>query len=290
MMTRGETDPQFKRITLCVDDFGSDRSVNSAVSALARLRRLNAVSCMVGGVAWEDGVHLLDDLDTQATDIGLHLDFTHAPRRRSAPWSLPALIAAAHCGALDTKAVRAEIEAQLGAFEESTCRMPDFIDGHQHVHQLPVVRELLVEIVRSRYPHARPWIRSTRRPVGASAAGTVAWQHALKSRVIEALGDRAMGRLARSRGLVRNRHLLGSYGVARSVATYRRFLACSLHLAQDGDLLMCHPRSNALASDPCGLNEFIVLTGPDFGTLLRAAGVVLAPLDRRPGAPWRHAG
>ena len=40
------------RIALCLDDLGLHAGVNAAAAALARMGRLNAVSCMVGAAHW----------------------------------------------------------------------------------------------------------------------------------------------------------------------------------------------------------------------------------------------
>ncbi len=56
--------------------------------------------------------------------------------------------------------MRAEIEAQIDAFEQATGRRPDFIDGHQHVHGLPGVRKALIAVLAARYAKGtQPWLR-----------------------------------------------------------------------------------------------------------------------------------
>lgn len=79
--------------------------------------------------------------------------------------------------------IRAEIRAQLDTFEQMLGHGPAFVDGHQHVHQLPVVRHELLDELRSRYRDRLPWLRSTR---PANAVG-----HSLiKARGIPLLGSR----------------------------------------------------------------------------------------------------
>ena len=36
---------------------------------------------------------------------------------------------------------------------------PDFVDGHHHVHVLPVIREALIDVLRRRFPQGGPLIR-----------------------------------------------------------------------------------------------------------------------------------
>ena len=130
-----------KRIAVCADDFGLHGGINDAVMVLARGGRITAIACMVGGPAWAAGARELQTLRGDHVDIGLHLDFTEF----EAPHSLPRLIVRACTRRLDAALVRERIHAQLGAFEQAIGRAPDFVDGHQHVHQLPVIGDALLE-------------------------------------------------------------------------------------------------------------------------------------------------
>ncbi len=174
-----------RRVALCVDDFGLHAGVNAAVFRLAELGRLNAVSCMVAAPAWGDSAAALAALPRDKIELGLHLDLTEHPMRQPAR-RLPHLIAAAYARRLDREPLRAEIEAQLDAFEAHAHRAPDYVDGHQHVHQLPVVREVLLQALSRRYRERLPWLRSTR----------AAAPRALKPRIIETLGAAGLRRAA----------------------------------------------------------------------------------------------
>jgi predicted glycoside hydrolase/deacetylase ChbG (UPF0249 family) len=263
-----------RRLALCVDDFGLHAGVNAAVLQLAALGRLNAVGCMVGAPAWREGAPRLAQLDPSATDIGLHLDFTEHPLGAGSRFALPALILRAYARTLDAPALRHEIVAQLDAFEAGVGRPPDYIDGHQHVHQLPLVRDTLVALLRQR--GWRPWLRCTRRPA-AGAPGFKPW-------LIAALGANALARLARDAGLLQNAHLLGVYGFEGDAAGYRARLSQWLAAATDGDVLMCHP-SLAVGADADPLmaartTEYAQFADPSFATLLERAGITLAPISR----------
>ncbi|MFX7329301.1 ChbG/HpnK family deacetylase, partial [Acinetobacter baumannii] len=60
---------------------------------------------------------------------------------------------------LDASALRDEIATQCALFEDATGRAPDYVDGHQHVHQLPQIREALVEVLVARYTGRLPRLR-----------------------------------------------------------------------------------------------------------------------------------
>jgi predicted glycoside hydrolase/deacetylase ChbG (UPF0249 family) len=270
------------RIALCLDDLGLHAGVNAAAAALARLGRLNAVSCMVGAAHWRGAGEALAACGTAGVDIGLHLDLTEAPLHLPRQ-ALPMLILRSHAHGLARAALREEIDAQLEAFEAVLGRPPDHVDGHQHVHQLPQVRDALIEVLQQRYRVSRPWLRSTRhaanlvRPAGQPRAA------ALKPRVIEALGAAALARLAALHGHRQNARLLGVYDFRGGPATYRAWLHAWLNAARDGDLLMCHAAMEPVEGDAIGIarhDEWRLLGSPDFAQMLAQAGIELQPISR----------
>lgn len=266
-----------RRLAIGVDDFGLHEGVNRAVAGLADANRLNAVGCMVGAPAWAAGHLLLRRLDRRQVDVGLHLDLTQFPLRAAGPMRLPWLIARAYLGALPAAALRGEIAAQLDAFETALGRSPDFVDGHQHVHQLPRVREALLDVLHARGGANRAWLRSTRRPEGTARGG-------FKPALIEALGAREFERLARARGHAQNQHLLGVWSFDAAAPAYLRHVQQWLQRAVDGDLMMCHPSLPVVAADDAILAarqaEWTVLSGPEFAALLAQEGIVPTPISR----------
>jgi predicted glycoside hydrolase/deacetylase ChbG (UPF0249 family) len=162
--------------------------------------------------------------------------------------------------------------AQLDAFETHFGCPPDFIDGHQHVHQLPLIREQLLERIARRYPTHALWLRSTQ----TARHLTVDRGKRLKARIIACLGARTMRRLADAQGLPMNRHLLGVYGFSASPEEYRQLLMSWFVGAADGDLLMCHPASAIEAADPIGqqrMRETLGACRQPFSGLDRAASI-----------------
>lgn len=265
MLAAGE-----RAIVVAVDDFGLHAGVNDAALALAQQGRVSAIGCMVGAPQWRAGAQALRGVDPARADIGLHLDLTEHAMLAGLRRPLPHWLLRAYAGALDRSLVRREIDAQLDAFAGALGRAPAFVDGHQHVHQLPGVREPLLEALRAR--RWTPWLRDTRRPARAGAG---------KAWVIEALGSGALRRQAQGQGLRQNGHLLGVYGFDGDAARYLALLRGWLAQAQPGDVLMCHPATHAPADDAIGaarVREFAVLSGSAFAQALADARVRIAPL------------
>lgn len=272
----------WRRISVCVDDYGLHTGINQAVLALVHQGRVQAVSVMVGGPAWAEGARALRALDPQRVEVGLHLDLTEFPLQPALRRPLARLIALAYLRRLDAAALRTEIGAQLDAFEQAMGRAPAYVDGHQHVHQLPMVRTALLQELARRYPEGGLWLRATHGPQGAAHADARA---RCKSHLIAILGARALSALTQRQGLRQNARLLGVYDFTGGAQRYRARLDRWLHAARDGDLLICHAGLPAPAPAPDVLagareDEFAVLSAPGFEDALAGARVRLQPMGQ----------
>lgn len=161
------------RLILCADDFAYSRGVSETIVDLARAGKLNAISCMTGMPGWHEDSLLLRTVPPHV-QIGLHLTLTGerpltpmpelAPRgvlpdintlqRRAARWNLP------------FGEIADEIRAQFAAFVQAMGRAPDFVDGHQHAHALPGIREIVLAEVACRAPQS--WVRACSDRLGAA--------------------------------------------------------------------------------------------------------------------------
>jgi predicted glycoside hydrolase/deacetylase ChbG (UPF0249 family) len=244
-----------RRIVVCADDFGMNTQIDEGIIALARMRRVSAVGCMTHAPAFSQDAPRLRELPV---DVGVHLNFTEALGQPGLYMPLPQLITCAYARLLDGGRLQRQIERQLDTFEAVMGAAPDFIDGHQHVHQLPQIRTALLEVTARRYANRAPWLRCTAPGVLLGLPKNLRF----KAQVIGALGARALTRAATAAGLRSNRRLLGVYDFQGGAQVYDELLALWLGNARDGDLLMCHPAargsSDAMASQRSA--EFQVLS------------------------------
>lgn len=265
-------------IVFCADDFGMHEGINDACVQLVRHKRLSAVSCMTAAPAWRGDAATVAELARMPVDLGLHLDFTGHVFDAGLKHPLNTLIALAFTGRLEAERLGREIHAQLDAFESLAGRAPDHVDGHQHVHQFPMIREALLAVLAGRYPERKPWIRRT---AAAHASGTPR----IKPLVIQQLGCAAMTRLASQAGFAQNARLLGVYGFSGTSQDYLGLLTRWLAAAGQGDLVMCHPghaahgdgEIDAIAA--ARAREFEVLDSPAFGDLLHGQAIVPVTLS-----------
>lgn len=281
-----------KRVVVCGDDFGMNADIDEGMIALAAMGRLSAVSCLAQGPTLAANAPRLAALDA---DIGLHINFTESMGAGDADLpSLSRLILRAYARRLDAAWVDQRLTRQFDAFEAAFGRAPDYVDGHQHVHQLPIIRERLLHLLKRRYGASTPWLRQT----APGALCGIPLKESVKARIIGALGAAELGRQARQAGLRTNRRMLGVYSFEGGKRRYADLLQNWLFNAQDGDLLMCHPAKDSSGGSAMARQrraEYDVLASPKLGDWLAANGVRIARLPAvcasattRPGATPRR--
>jgi hypothetical protein len=215
-------------------------------------------------------------------ELGLHVNLTEgaplsADLARHWPTfpGLPRLIAGAHLGVLPLAALAVELRAQVDAFAASIGRLPAYLDGHQHVHHLPGLRERVVALAASRGPGPSAFaVRSTGRVLGP--------RYAAKRFLIARTGGIALQRLLDRDRVRHNTALLGVYDFVE--ADYRRLVRGWLAAAPPaGGLVFCHPHAGpAYPGDPIGAarrREAAYLASEAFAADLAESGVSV-------GAAW----
>ncbi len=252
-------------IAICADDFGIEPGVDEAIVELCQQGRLSATSCLTMAPYFADHAVMLKPL---AVDIGLHVNFTEPLGSQGLFLPLPKLIANAYLRQLSRPQVRTQIELQLDAFEKYLGRAPDFVDGHLHVHQLPVIREALIQVLSERYPDSLPWLRNTQ---PGKLSNGLPWMQRFKANVIGALGARTLSKMAQQIGAKLNRDFFGAYDFSGAHPPYAAMLDAWLQQASYGSLIMAHPAKYVSEQDAFGrdrIEEYRVLGSEVFAALL----------------------
>lgn len=252
-----------KSIALCADDYGLHPLVDEAVRTLAQAGRLSATSCMSTAPGWKLAAKGLQDLRGRLS-LGLHFNLTEGHGVQP-DQSIGSVIARAYTGRLGRITMVHALEHQLDAFEDALGMRPDFIDGHQHVHQLPQARAALVEVMQKRWGDGPgPWLRST------APAGRL-WREP-KAAVIALLGGWSSTRLMHRKGFAHNRGFAGVYGFdAATPQDYGRHMQRWLAEVGHGALMMCHPAAAPVDGDAIGRQravEYAYLGSEDFSQAL----------------------
>lgn len=139
-----------QRAILCADDFGLTDGVSAAILELAAAGKLSATSVLVTPDGWQRNADALAGLSPRLA-IALHLNLTLGkplgPMPRFASRGFPPLarvIAGALTKTLPLSEIENEFDRQIACFVDQFGRLPDLVDGHQHVHILPGIRDAML--------------------------------------------------------------------------------------------------------------------------------------------------
>lgn len=232
---------QLKQLVICADDYAISPAVSAGIRELAVAGRLSATGVMSGMPAWPDEAPALRPLGAVIA-VGLHVTLTDqrplGPMPHLAPQGrfpgIGALFKRCFLSHLPMEEVAAELERQLDAFEAHFGRSPDFIDGHQHVHLLPGVRQAILALFDRRLDARHVWLRDcTDRPSAILNRGS-----AFKAALIAGIG-RPLAKAARARKIAMNQGFSGFYDGRRE--SLQAALPRLLRDAEEGHLLMVHP-------------------------------------------------
>jgi predicted glycoside hydrolase/deacetylase ChbG (UPF0249 family) len=207
-------------LVVTADDFGIGLQTSRGIVLAHQKGPVTATSMMVvTGDHARASVPLLAEAPN--LDLGLHLVLTncgHKPLVAKASSGLVdrdglflsngRLWMRAWSGRLNKAAVGEEIAAQGELFRQLIGRRPSYVDGHHHAHQLPIIREALIEVMsKGLLP---PVTRVTIEPPG--------WIRHVASvrsrrRAAHLLGNRASSRFAKA-GIKANDFYFGMLGAA----------------------------------------------------------------------------
>ena len=229
-------------VIINADDYAMDACVDSAILKLAAEGVVTATSAMVLSPTWPEAAGPLADAPLSR---GLHLDFTSPfagdifPRQ-----TITGLTMRTHSGVLDRKLLRKEIDRQLSQFETRMKALPDFVDGHQHCHLLPFVREALIDALADRYG-------DDARRISLRNCAPRRWR-GLKAAIIARTGTFRLEDLAREREHPMNSDFAGVYDFNEDADFEALWTDWLQGLQGASPLVMCHvaERGDHDGSDP----------------------------------------
>ena len=274
-------------IWLCADDYGISPAVSKAIRSLVVQGRLNATSVMVAAPSFDrseaSSLKMLN-AGARRVAIGLHVTLTgrfkpmslgYRPTRDGTFVSLAEMMVRGQLRLLDRNRLATEIAKQLTSFLDQFGQPPDFVDGHQHAHLFPQVREALLDVVKEMAQQA--WVRQC-----GSVEGWPPQIWNYKTRILDALSQK-FRELAAERSIATNPAFAGAYDFSRATeADFARLFPRFLRGLPAQSVVMCHPGfvdAELERLDPLTTQrerEYAYLAGEAFPAVLRAHGVALA--------------
>lgn len=221
-----------KQVCFCADDYALNVPVSHAILELVDAQRLHAVSCMTQSSEWAMLGQQLQPY-RQQTEIGLHFNLTHyfPSMPHSQHYPLNQLMLKAWLRQLDKKSIYADLQQQWDRFTDVMGFSPHFIDGHQHIHQFPVIRTVLLDFLKRN--EFGGWVRNLSNTIKTP-------EHGFKSVLLPRLGGFALDYLCQQFQVETNRQFAGIYDFSMQ-PVYQQLVSNWLDKAAPGALVMCHP-------------------------------------------------
>jgi predicted glycoside hydrolase/deacetylase ChbG (UPF0249 family) len=282
-MVRVGSTPSPTRLIINADDFGISRGVNIGIIEAAVMGVVTSASMIVNLPAFADALDRAVLCPTLS--LGLHLNFTVGRPLTPAPsltqrdtgefFTLPALVARASLGLLDSSDIARECLAQIDRMIEAGFP-PTHLDSHRHVHAHPAIFSVVARAAASR------GIFQVRIPRESLRVNAGDWRATVKKTGLLICADLSRATAAADRAI----DFAGiSLQGGKSFAT--RLFALIPQLKAGTTELMTHPGyADASLAEQDGytlerVTELRVLTSREFRDLLVRSGVTLTSFGHR---------
>ncbi|SON49687.1 ChbG/HpnK family deacetylase [Vibrio tapetis] len=216
-----------KNLIICADDYAMSAEVDMAIINLLEKKRISATSCMTLMPDWLKSAEHLKPYQADAA-LGLHFDLGHIG-------SLGTLMANAVTRRSDKQALLRTLQTQLDNYEDALDQAPDYLDGHQHVHAFPQVRDVVLDELSKRYSGGKLWIRDPAVPLTGHDS-------AIKAVVIQAL-NLNFKRQIQATKFKHNNGFAGLYSISEQ-ADFATMMEGWLQSLPHQGLIMCHPATS----------------------------------------------
>jgi putative flippase GtrA len=200
---------------LHADDLGLAEGVDAAIIDLAQSGRLQGASLLVNGPSAANAVEAWHDL-ADPPPLTLHLCLTEGHRLANCP-DLPSGFGTLLLASLlpwkrrrIAPQLRTVLQQQISRYRQLTGLSHIRLDGHQHIHLVPLVLDVVLDLAPS---ESITWVRTTREHLPEGLSLRLWWRSLqtgglIKWLVLQLLSGLAIPRLRRA-GIATNRHFAG---------------------------------------------------------------------------------
>lgn len=264
-----------KKIILCADDFALNEGISKAILELLNKGCISATSCMSTSPLWPEWGPRLKTVLT--ADIGIHLDLTQfkpLTATLKGPFSIAQVILKSYSRQWSVSALEDEFSTQFQRFREVMGFLPHFIDGHQHIHQFPQIREALLSVCAMYFKNEKPPIRL----INGYPFLSPLRDSPLKS-LIHALGRQALKKELDKMQWPYYPDFKGIY-IFKGKPNIAVLFEQLIRQIAPGGLMMCHPGHQSDVNDPIAHireEEYTFLNSPQWQAMREAESIQLCP-------------
>lgn len=163
------------------DDFGADQFHDAAMLDLLEAGNIDGVSIFSELLNEENARKLKNLKVTHSIQIGLHFNLTSGDRKPN----VSELLTSAIFRSLNEALIKESLVSQLDAFKSKFGYLPDFLDGHQHVHSFPLINKVVSKVLVS-YKYTG-WVRNVGSSDPLSFIQSIKYSYFKKFLVLQAL-------------------------------------------------------------------------------------------------------
>ena len=272
-----------RRLIVNADDFGLSEAVNEGIVEAHQRGIVTSTSLIASGAAFEHAVALARAIGT--IDVGVHLTLTEEEplsNRSDIPTLLDgdrfhphttSFVKRYFAGRISLEEVERELDAQIARVIASGLRV-SHLDGHQHVHMVPGIRQVAGRLAGK---YGIPAIRFPKE----APKGYMFVEGGSAGRLLQLFALNAFCAAADIGGARRPDHFVGFFYGGR--LTKPHLMRVLETLPGEGTCeLMCHPgrqygRSARAHWQYRWQDELAALTDKDVGEWLQSRGIELVP-------------
>lgn len=279
-----------KKIVICADDYAYSTQASKAIRELLLKNKINATSCMTDTKFWiKEAKNLKKEINKTKNNnlIGLHFTLTEQVNSKhfirscfkNKNISLLELLIRSKLRLVSFDKIYEILNYQYNAFIKEFNKQPDFIDGHQHIHQFPVVRDVFIKFYKDNKLVSNNCFLRTTYPLYGS-------KDLLKQIIIKASGSKIFARLIKKNNIPTNIGFSGLYKLKSE--SYENIRSCYKYFFSEvkhNSLIMCHPGLQADRSEGEGegldeiatrrVLEYKYFISKDFDDDLKCAGLII---------------
>ncbi len=137
---------------------------------------------------------------------------------------------------LDYNIIKKEFIAQIKAFEKALGKKPDYIDGHHHVHQLPIIKKAVVNESIKLYNNQNFYIRNT-----LISKRELLYKDSFFKKIPMFLSGLYFYNYCLKRKINTNKGFSGAYNYNSKSIFYKRAFIKFLKHSKNQSIIMCHP-------------------------------------------------
>ncbi len=262
-----------KNIAICADDYGLSKETSQGILELIDNNRITGTSVMPFADNWASSASDLLDRKRLA-NIGLHLSLTEHSGLPAISYNYFPFLFSLFKNTIDKSSIQKALFNQFEKFIDDTGMLPNYIDSHHHIHLLPKVRDIFLDVYNHFYPRHDCLVRNTYENVGLVAAILNP-----KALLINKDGKQLSKELIK-RNIPHNHGFRGVYSFSKSV-NYSDLFNNFLVNIKNNSIIMCHPASHFTKATTlstvnlCRTKEYSFLNSNQFLEQLTASNIQL---------------